>query len=346
MTSEIDAKTPTMLNAMNALRLILTFGSIALAVTAHAQVSAKTWRIGYIGNTATPAPETSYMAEAFRKRLEEHGYTEGKNLVIERRYIEGKIDRFPQFAAEFVRLNVDAIVVGPPPGVRAAMQATKVIPIIMNGANDPIENGFVASLGHPGGNVTGIADLKLDLVPKRLELLKAAVPRISRVAYLRGNFSGLDSTQLTTLINRQDAAAQTLGVRILRVQLNTPQDLNDAITTVARERPDALLISPSPTNFILRRELAEFAVRQRLPTIASSREEAVAGALMSYGPSHADQFRSLADYIDRIFKGANAGDIPVAQPTKFELVINLNTAKALGISIPSSFLLRADEVLR
>jgi len=331
---------------MNVLRLFLTFGAIALVVTAHAQVSTKTWRIGYIGTTPPSTPETRYLNEAFQQRLEEHGYTEGKNLVIERRYIEGKVDRFPEFAAELVRLNVDVIVVGPAPGVRAAKQATKVIPIVMNGTNDPIGNGFVASLGHPGGNITGIANLQVDLVPKRLELLKAAAPQISRVAYVRGNFSGLDATQSATLTDEQDTAAQALGVSILRVQLNTPREINDAIATVMRERPDALLISPSPTNFILRRELAEFAVRQRIPTMASAREEAVAGALMSYGPSNVDQFRSLADYIDRIFKGAGPSDIPVAQPTRFELVINLKTAKALGLSIPSSFLLRADEVLR
>jgi hypothetical protein len=154
---------------MNVLRLFLTFGAIALVVTAHAQVSTKTWRIGYIGTTPPSTPETRYLNEAFQQRLEEHGYTEGKNLVIERRYIEGKVDRFPEFAAELVRLNVDVIVVGPAPGVRAAKQATKVIPIVMNGTNDPIGNGFVASLGHPGGNITGIANLQVDLVPKRLE---------------------------------------------------------------------------------------------------------------------------------------------------------------------------------
>ena len=335
-----------LVKAMIALRIGLAFFAIAIPAAACAQVSAKTWQIGYIGTTPPTTPETAYLGEVFARRLQEHGYVEGMNLVIERRYFEGRTERLPDLVAELVRLQPDVIVVGEVAGVRAAKQATSTIPIVMNGANDPVGNGLVASLGRPGGNVTGISNLQVDLVPKRLELLKAAIPSISRVAYLRGNFSGLGVTQLANLASEQDAKARALGVGFFRVALNTPQDLDAATAIVVRERPDALLISPSPTNFILRRELADFAIRQRLPTMASTREEVVAGALMSYGPSNADRFRRMADLIARIFKGANPGEIPVEQPTKFELLVNLKTAKALGLSIPPSFLARADEVIR
>jgi putative ABC transport system substrate-binding protein len=335
-----------LLHATNTLRIVLTLCALTFAGTGQTQTSAKTWRIGYIGTTPATTPESTRLSDAFLQQLQKHGYVEGKNLVVDRRYFEGKTERFPELAAEMVRLKVDVIVVTSSPGVRAAKEATTTIPIVMNGVHDPVGTGLVASLAHPGGNVTGIADLAVDLVPKRLDLLKAAVPGISRVAYLRGNFSGYDPSQTATLVNEQDAVARALGMTIVRVSLNSPQDLDAATTAVVRERPDALLISPSPTNFILRRELADFSIRQHLPAMASTREEAVAGALMSYGPSNAARFRRVADYIDKIFKGANPGDIPVEQPTAFELVVNLKTAKALGLSIPSSFLSRADEVLR
>jgi putative ABC transport system substrate-binding protein len=232
------------------------------------------------------------------------------------------------------------------PGVRAAKEATTTIPIVMTGASDPVAAGLVASLAHPGGNVTGVADYQVDLIPKRLELMKAAVPSVRRVVNIFGNFGGFDAAKLAALDREQDAAAQALGVTLARVQMNTPEEFGQATRAVLSERPDALLLSPNPTNFLMRRDWAEFVQKQRLPSMAGSREHVLAGIMMSYGVDFADILRTLARFVDQILKGANPGDLPVEQPTKFELVINLKAAKALGITIPQSLLLRADEVIQ
>ena len=326
--------------------MVLT-SAVTAPLAAHAQPAGKVWRIGIIGNVPlTTNPENAHIMDAFRQALRERGYIEGKNLALEMRYAEGRIERYPALAAELAGLKVDVIVVGPAPGVRAAMQAAATIPIVMSGTSDPVRAGLVASLARPGGNVTGIADQELDLVPKRLELLKAVAPKAARVANLHGDFSGFDAAKRAALIVEQEAAARALGISLLRIEMNAPQDFDSAIATIGRARPDALLLSPNPTNLILRNKLAEYALKQRLPTVAARREEAVAGMLMSYGPSIADIFRSVAVYVDKIFKGAKPGDLPVEQPTKFALVINLKTAKALGLTIPQSLLLRADEVIQ
>jgi len=335
------------LNALPALRGALAVAMFAAAFAAQAQAPAKIWRVGII----LPAPPLSTPAnarwwEAFRQRLQERGYVEGRNLAFEQRYLEGKIARYPEFAAELVRLKVDVIVVATGPGVQAAKQATASIPIVMSGASDPVGAGLVASLAHPGGNVTGIADYQVDLLAKRLELLKATAPGISRVAFVFGNFGGFSAARVAAMEREHEDTARALGMSLVRVQLNTPQDFAGARAAVLRERADALLLSPNPTNLLLRHELADFALRERLPTIAARREEALAGALMSYGPDLAGLSRMLADYVARILGGANPGDLPVEQPTKFELVVNLKTAKALGIAIPASLLQQADEVLQ
>ena len=325
---------------------VITAGLIAARLSA-AQLAGKVWRIGFIGTLPpTTGSDGERIWDAFRLALQERGYVEGKNLVFERRYSEGNIERFPALAAELVSLKVDVIVVGSAPGVRAAMAASAKIPIVMSGVSDPVGAGLIASLARPGGNVTGMTDYQLDLVPKRLELLKAVAPKALRVANVQGNFSGFDAGKLAALVSEQDAAARALGVTLLRLPMNTPQDFDATIATIVRERPDALLLSPNATNFVLRKELAEFALRQRLPAMAARREEAVAGTLMSYGTSTADMLRGSAAYVDKIFNGANPADLPVEQPTKFEMVINLKTAKALGLTIPQSLLLRADEVIR
>jgi putative ABC transport system substrate-binding protein len=261
------------------------------------------------------------------------------------RFSEGKIERFPALAAELVRLDVDVIVVGSGPGARAAKEMTATIPIVMAGTSDPVGAGLVASLARPGGNITGVADYQVDLIPKRLELLKTVAPHATRIAKLFGNFGGFDAAKLAALDTEQDAAAQALGMTLLRFQMNTPQDFDATTAAVVREHPDALLLNPNPTNFVLRHELAAFALKQRLPAMAARREEVLAGMLMSYGPSLADISRNVAIYVDKIFKGAKPRDLPVEQPTKFELVINMKTVEALGLTIPQSLLLRADEVI-
>lgn len=316
------------------------------SLAASAKPAGKVWRIGYIGTSPLTYPEQARIWDAFLETLRDFGYIEGKNLAFEMRYSEGNIERFPALAAELSRLNVDVIVVGSGPGARAAKEATTRIPIVMTGASDPVGAGLVASLGRPGGNLTGIADYQVDLIPKRLELLKTVAPKVTRVANLFGNFGGFDAAKLAALDTEQDAAAQALGVTLLRFQMNTPQDFDTTTAAVVRENLDALLLSPNPTNFVLRHELAAFALKQRLPAMAARREEVLAGTLMSYGPNLADIYRSVAIYINKIFKGSRPADLPVEQPTKFELVINMKTAKALGLTIPQSLLLRADEVIQ
>ena len=322
---------------------------VTLAVTSrplHAQPTGKVWRIGYIGTAPLTTPEQAHLWDTFLEALRKLGYVEGKNLAIELRYSGGNIERFPALAAEMVRLDVDVIVVGSAPGARAAKEATATIPIVMTGASDPVGAGLVASLAHPGGNITGVADYQVDLIPKRLELLKTVAPKVTRVANLFGNFGGFDAAKLAALNAEQDAAAQALGVTLLRIQMNTPQDLESMTAAFVRETPDAMLLNPNPTNFVLRHELAAFALKQRVPAMASRREEVLAGMLMSYGPSLADIYRTGAIYVDKIFKGAKPADLPIEQPTRFELVINMKTAKALGLTIPQPLMLRADEVIQ
>jgi len=325
----------------------LAAGLVAIPRAAKPQPAGKVWRIGYVGNQPRgSSPDGDKIFDAFLQALRERGFVEGKNLGFEFRYTEGVVERSPALVVELVRLGVDVIVIGSGPGVRAAKEATATIPIVMLGVSDPVGAGLVASLASPGGNVTGIADLQIDLINKRLELLKAVAPKIARVAYVFGNYSGFDTARADTSNKERDAAAQALGVSLLRVPMNTPQDFDNATAVIARARPDALLISPNPTNFILRQQLAEFALRLRLPAIAARRQEAAAGVLMAYGPKVEDIFRTAAIYVAKILNGAKPAELPIEQPTTFEFVVNAKTAKALGITIPKSLLLRADELIQ
>ena len=319
---------------------------LILPIELHAQQRGRMYRVGFIGNAPLTSPDSAPLNRIFVQALRERGYDEGNNLVIERRFIEGRVDRYPEFAAEMVRLNVDLIVVGSGPGVQAAKAATARIPIVMNGVSDPVAAGVISSLAHPGGNVTGIADLQVDLIPKRLELLKAAAPTVARVVFLHGQFAGFSPSRAAADDQERASAAQRLGVTLVDIEMKSPQDLEAAEVSIIRERSDALLLSPNPTNYIVRRELAEFALKHRLPTIGGNREMAEAGALMSYGLDYGDQLRQVAVFIDKIFKGANPADLPVEQPRKFDLVINLKTAKLLGLSFSQSLLQRADEVIQ
>jgi putative ABC transport system substrate-binding protein len=314
---------------------------------ANAQPTGKVRKIGYVGNLPRgSSADSDRIFDAFVQTLRERGFVEGKNLAFEFRFTEGVVERSPALVGELVRLGVDVIVVGSGPGARAAKDATSTIPIVMIGVSDPVGAGLVASLARPGGNITGIADLQIDLINKRLELLKAAAPKIAQVAYLFGNYSGFDDAKLKAVAQEREAAAQALGLRLLSVQMNTPQDFEDATAAIVRARPDALLISPNPTNFILRHQLAEFALRLRLPTIAARRQEAAAGVLMAYGPKVEDIFRAAAIYVAKILNGATPAELPIEQPTTFEFVVNAKTARALGITIPQSLLLRADELIQ
>jgi putative ABC transport system substrate-binding protein len=262
------------------------------------------------------------------------------------RYTEGKSERIPAFAAELVRLKVDVIVVGTDAGVRAAKEATTQIPIVMWNASDPVGTGLIGSFAHPGGNITGLAAPSFTAgFAKRLELLKVIAPTAKRVAWLMGDFGGLDAARGTARRLEIEAAAGALGMSLLHVRMNSPQDFDAATATIVRERPDALILSPNPVNFILRKEIADFALRQRLPSVTTDVESAQAGILLAYGGTTAGAMREIAIYLDKIFKGAKPGDLPVSQGWGAELVINGRTAKALGLTIPQSLLLRANEVI-
>ena len=310
---------------------------------AYAQQTPGVWRIGLLGNAAATDPAAARIYEAFRLALQERGYVEGRNVVIERRFAEGRDERFPALAADLIRVKVDVIVTTTGPASEAAKAATSAIPIVIAGISDPVGRGLVTSLARPGGNITGIANLQLDLYSKRVELLKAAVPKVTRVVSI-GNTASLG--KLAAGRKEQEADGRAIGVTLVRVDLNTPSEWRNVTEAIVRERPDALVLSPAPINFNLRREIAEFATERRLPTIGASRDQVAAGILMSYGIDSDDNYRRAAVYVDRIFKGAKPRDLPIEQPTKFMFVINMKAAKALGLTIPNSLLLRADEIIQ
>jgi putative tryptophan/tyrosine transport system substrate-binding protein len=279
--------------------------------------------------------------EALLDGLRERGYRDGRNLVFERRFSEGHAERCPAFAAELVRLRVDLILVSTTPAAIAATHATQAIPIVMPTAIDPVGAGLVASLARPGGNITGLSQISPDLVGKRLELLKDVVPRLARVVVLwnaanPANASAWQETQ---------AAARALGLRLHAQDVRGPQDLEGASTLTAQVRPEALLVLGDALFDLHRHQIAAFATQQHLPGVFPSREWVVAGGLMSYGPNLPDLFRRAATYVDKILQGAKPADLPVEQPTTFELVINLKTAQALGLTIPPSLLFQATEVI-
>jgi putative ABC transport system substrate-binding protein len=309
------------------------------------QQAARMWRIGILVNSPITDPAVVRIFEAFFMTLGDRGYIEGKNLVVDRRFADGRDERFPALAAELVRLEPDVIVAGSGPATLAVKALTSTIPIVMAGVGDPVGRGLVRSLARPGGNITGISNLQLDLISKRVELLKSAIPQIARVVLI-SNAGGIEPALLATIRKEQDAAAKSLGVTLVRVELNTPPEWPGMAETIGRDRPDALALAPTVINFNLRREIAEFANAQRLPTVGANRDQAVAGFLISYGSGADDLYRHVAVYVDKILKGAKPGDLPIEQPTTFKLVINLKTAKTIGVTIPQSLLLRADEVIQ
>jgi putative ABC transport system substrate-binding protein len=308
--------------------------------TAAAQPREKMPRIGYLSPGFATDPIRARFLQALRQGLRELGYVEGQNIAIESRWAEGVYDRLSALAADLVRSKVDVIVASSGAATQAARQATRTIPIVMSLVNDPVGSGLVASLARPGGNVTGLTVMSPDLLGKRLELLKAVVPKLSRVALLRNPGNPAD----TAMLREAEAAARALGVRLQPLEARNSQEIDSAFAAMTRERVGALLILPDGVFLSQRSQIAELAVKRRLPSIYGT-EYAEAGGLMSYGANYLDLVRREATFVDKILKGAKPADLPVAQPTKFELVINLRTAKAIGVTIPPSLLQRADQII-
>jgi putative tryptophan/tyrosine transport system substrate-binding protein len=318
--------------------LVLLLAVRVASLAAWAQLPAKVYRIGYL-ETGVVRPRPW---EAFRERLRELGYVEGQTVVFETRWADGQIDRLPGLAAELARLKVDVVVTAGSPAARAAKNTTTSIPIVMATGGDPVGLGLVATLARPGGNVTGLTTLSRELSGKRLEMLREALPRVSRIGMLWHRTSDIDA-----LTRREtEEAAQTLGIPLKAHGVDGPDGFDQALSAIVADRAGAVLVATSPMFFGHRRQLADLAVKHRLPIMFAFREYAEAGGLMAYGPSYAELFRRAAGYVDRILKGAKPADLPIEQPTKFELVINLKTAKALSLTIPPSVLLRADEVIQ
>jgi len=315
----------------------LAGGLLAAPLAAEAQEAGKVARIGVLNSGSPPAP----FVESFKQGLRELGYVEGRNISIEYRWGEGRDERLPGLAADLVRLKVDVIVASSQAAL-AAKQATTAIPIVMPIITDPVRLGLVASLARPAGNATGFATQNDELPGKWMELVKETLPKVSRVAVLfQPTYDG--GVQLKA----SEAAARSLGVRLQALKVERPDDFVTAFAEVQKNRAEALIVSSSGLFYLHRTRLVEFAAKHRLPTIYHQSGFVVgAGGLMSYGPDFHDLFRRSATYVDKILKGAKPGDLPVQQPTKFELVINLKAAKALGLTIPQSLLQRADQVIQ
>ena len=302
---------------------------------------AQSTRVARVGILSTGNPRSAAIFHAFEQRLRELGYAEGQNLVIEFRNAEGKTDRLPGLAAELVRLNMDVVVVATDPATRAVKEASAKTPIVMVSVNyDPVELGYIASLARPGGNITGVLFLHRELTGKRFELFKEMLPTVARVAVLS---DPLAAEQLAAA----EAANRSMGLKLQVIELQNPSyDFESAFRLALRSKAEALLVLTTPVIFRERSKIAQLALKNRLPTSFAHREHVDAGGLMSYGPNFDDMWRHAAVYVDKILKGAKPADLPVEQPTKFELVINLKTAKALGLTIPQTLLLRADEVIQ
>ena len=309
------------------------------APTAEAQQPARNSRIGILATSS--ASFISARIEAFRQRLYELGYVEGKNIFIEYRYAEGKPGRLPNLAAELVRLKVDVMVTVGGSSVIAAKKASSTIPIVFTGSGDPVASGFVSSLARPGGNITGLSTMASDLNSKRLELLKEAFPKVAQVALLWEGFARGNQTLTET-----EAAAKALGVKLLSLEVTRIDDLDSAFTRAKRDGAQALITVAGPLVNTQQRQVLDFAAKNRLPAMYPTSELVEAGGLMSYAAKDADLWRRAADFVDKILKGAKPADVPVEQPTKFELVINLKTAKQIGLTIPQRVLARADRVIK
>ena len=322
--------------------VLLAVGILVVPLAGEAQQAATMHRIGYLGTGSVSDSRTLRNREAFRQGLRELGYVEGQNIAIEYRWAAGQYDRLPSLALALVSLKVDVIVAPTSHAVRAAAKATRTIPIVTPVVVDPVATGLVASLARPGGNTTGLTDMSSDLSGKRLELLKSIVPRVSRIAVLSNPTDAAAGVKMRAM----EDAARAFGVRLQPVEVRSGADLETAFQAAAKLRAGALITVEDTLLLDHRARIAKLAEEGRLPALYANREFVDAGGLMSYGPSIEDMFRRAATHVDKILKGARPGDLPIEQPTKFELVINLKTAKVLGLTIPRSLLLRADEVIQ
>ena len=319
-------------------------GSLLLAapLTARAQPARKVPRIGWL-SLSTAAGNADILA-GFREGLQQVGYTEGKSITIEYRFADGRFERVSNLAVELVDLRVDAIVVTGSQAAAAAKQATATIPIVMVSVGDPVGMGFVASLAKPGGNITGLSAAHGDISVKWLELLREVVPKASRIGYLEDLSPNTPITQI--FLRRILAAGRSLGVSVQAFSVTRPDDVEPQLTAMTRARIQAVVVGPTPVPRTRQKEIVEFVARSRLPAMYGGRDYVDAGGLMSYNPSRPGMGRQGAVYLDKILKGAKPADLPVEEPTKIELVINMKAAKALGLTIPQSLLLRADEVIQ
>jgi len=321
---------------------VLAFGAMlfALYFPAEAQQPGKIPRIGFLGNSTAALEEN--LVEPFRQGLHDLGYVEGKNILVEYRWAEGKYDRFPALIGELVAQKVEIIVTAGTPAALAVKKAAPSIPLVVAAAGDPIGTGLIESLAHPGGNITGLSGMGMDLEAKRLELLREVIPKLSHVAVFWNPTSPLQVNSEKEV----QAAARAFKMKVLSLGVQAPEQFDNAFTTIRRERPRALLVLPDRLFLHNRARIMEFATKQHLPGVYAYVELVEAGGLMSYGPSYADMHRRAATYVDKILKGAKPADLPVEQPTKFDFVINLKTAKLISLPIPANVLARADRVIK
>jgi putative ABC transport system substrate-binding protein len=325
-------------------KLVIALGASALIApfASFAQQQGKVWRIGFLAarsRSTASNPDAGY--DAFMQGMRDLGYVEGKNLVIEWRFGDSKFERLPALAAELVRMKVELIVTHSTSATEVLQRAAGTIPIVTLGVSDPVSSGFAKSLAHPGGNITGISNLSGDISPKYLEMLRSMVPKLSHVAVLMNPENSFHATVLKNV----QTAAQKSRIKILPVEARTAPEIEKAFSAMAREKAGAVIVARETLFTQQVRQIADLAMKHRLPSITAVREYAEAGGLMSYGPNNADLYRRAATYVDKILKGAKPGDLPVEQPTTFELFINGKTAKALGLTIPQELLLRADKVI-
>jgi len=327
----------------NRRRLMIAFGACALTAPlgCFAQEQGKVWRVGFLSAYSRQTLLTSGRLDAFLQEMRKRGYVEGKNLVIEWRFADGKFERLTDMASELVGLNLNVIVAGPSPAIRAAQKATATIPIVMTGTGDPVGSGFVASLARPGGNITGSSSQTEDVSGKYLELIMALVPKLSPVAIL-GNPDSSTHGHIVEIIR---AAAQRVGVTVVQLDVRTQEELVRSFSRMARERAMGVIVVPDAFTYTHGPQIAELASKFRIPSMYGNGLSVEAGGLMSYSPNLTENDVRAASYVDKILKGSRPADLPVEQPTKFELIVNLKTAKALGIKVPQSILIRADKVI-
>lgn len=330
------------MNNRRKLVIALGVGALAQPLASLAQQQGKAWRVGFLALRRPKSLDSDYFG-AFPRSMQELGYTEGKNLIIEWRYADSEVERLAALAAELVQMRVDVIVVGDTPAARAAQRATATLPIVMGSAGDPVGSGLIKGLAHPGGNITGLTNISGDLGAKQLEMLLNMVPKLSRVAVLVNPANPAH----TSTVDSVRSAARNAGIQVLLVEARAAQEgeIESAVAEVSRVGAGALIVQQDGSFAERRGLIADRAAKHRLPTVGQQREFAEAGCLLSYGPNFTDLYRRAAIYVDKILRGAKPANLPVEQPTIFELVINGKTAKALGLTIPQSILISADKVI-